>query len=463
MAQTLLSRPTPVTEISARTAGKGPARLLYIDNLRWVMIMLVVSMHAACTYSHLGSWYYMEDSPVSVAETGIFATYQATLQSFFMGFLFFIAGYFVPGAYDKKGAAKFVRDRAFRLGLPLLFFVFVLQPVAVYCIGLFHGEDVAPRGFADLYARYIINSRWLGGTGPLWFCEALLIFCLGYALFRAFRPGSNSQHPADPELRRNFVPRPSSELRSSLLLVRGVRILRHSLLSYARNLRPSFARSSIAFAPLGYPAKRVGILPGKLKIWGLIVAITLLTFIVRFPWPNGTAFYNLQFCYFSQYVLYFCAGTLAFRGDWLDRFSVGSGKYWGRVALIGGLIGWVALLVLGGAFKGQLPAYRGGWHWQSLGMAFWESMTGTAISMYLIVWFREKFNRQGRAARFFSANAFAVYVFHTPVLISISRMMSRIHGPLLLKFAFLTLISIAVTYALCSILFRKLPLLRDIL
>ena len=430
MAQTLLSQPTPATVTSTKIAGKGPARLLYIDNLRWVMIMLVVSMHAACTYSHLGSWYYMEDSPVSVAETGIFATYQATLQSFFMGFLFFIAGYFVPGAYDKKGAAKFVRDRAFRLGLPLLFFVFVLQPVAVYCIGLFHGEDVAPRGFADLYARYIINGRWLGGTGPLWFCEALLIFCLGYALFRTLRPLSKKQHPANPEFRRNFVPRFSS---------------------------------LVTFAPLGYPAKRIGLLPNNLKIWGLIVAITLLTFIVRFPWPNGTAFYNLQFCYFSQYVLYFCAGTLAFRGDWLDRFSVSTGKYWGRVALIGGLIGWVALLVLGGAFKGQLPAYRGGWHWQSLGMAFWESMTGTAISMYLIVWFREKFNRQGKAAIFFSANAFAVYVFHTPILITISRMMSGIHFPLLLKFGFLTGISIAVTYALCSILFRRLPLLRDIL
>ena len=108
------------------------ARLLYIDNLRWVMIMLVVSMHAAVTYSHLGSWYYMEDRTVSAAETGLFATYQATLQSFFMGFLFFIAGYFVPGAYDSKGPGKFIRDRAFRLGLPLLFFVFILQPIAIY-------------------------------------------------------------------------------------------------------------------------------------------------------------------------------------------------------------------------------------------------------------------------------------------------------------------------------------------
>ena len=420
MAQTLLSRPVADPATAVKKTPKEPGRLLYIDNLRWVMILLVVSMHAAVTYSHLGSWYYMENSPVSTTEAGIFATYQATLQSFFMGFLFFIAGYFIPGAYDKKGAAKFIRDRAFRLGLPLLFFVFVLQPIAVYCIGLFHGEAVAPRGFADLYARYISKGWWLSGTGPLWFCEALLIFCLGYALFRTLRRGSKTTDVANP----GYAARRAGTLPDD---------------------------------------RRVGILPGKTKIWGLIILTTLLTFLVRFPWPNGTSFYNLQFCYFAQYVLFFSAGTLAFRGDWLNRFSVSSGKYWGRVALIGGLTCWVALLVLGGAFKGQVAAYRGGLHWQSLGMAFWESMTGTAISMYLIVWFREKFNRQGAAARYFSANAFAVYVFHAPILIALSRMISGVHGPLLLKFGFLTLISLAVSYALCSMLFRKLPLLKQIL
>jgi glucans biosynthesis protein C len=430
MAQTLLSRPVAASATPIKKPLQEAGRLLYIDNLRWVMIMLVVSMHAAVTYSHLGSWYYMEDSPVSKVETGIFATYQGTLQSFFMGFLFFIAGYFVPGAYDKKGAAKFIRDRAFRLGLPLLFFVFVLQPIAVYCIGLFHGENTAPGGFADLYARYMTKGWWLGGTGPLWFCEALLIFCLGYALFRTLRSGRRVDDAAQANDMQRHV------------------------------ANPGYATRGVGILP---DVRRLGLVPGKAKIWGLIILITLLTFLVRFPWPNGTSFYNLQFCYFSQYVLFFSAGTLAFRGDWLNRFSVSSGKYWGRVALIGGLVCWVALLVLGGAFKGQLPAYRGGLHWQSLGMAFWESMTGVAISMYLIVWFREKFNRQGAADRYFSANAFAVYVFHAPILIALSRMISGIHVPLLLKFGALTLISIAVSYALSSFLFRKLPLLKQIL
>src|ERR1700722_7169299 len=98
MAQTLLSRPAATATMPVTKTNKAPSRLLYIDNLRWVIIMLVVSMHAAVTYSHLGSWYYMEDTPVSVAETGIFATYQATLQSFFMGVLFFFSGYFIPKA-----------------------------------------------------------------------------------------------------------------------------------------------------------------------------------------------------------------------------------------------------------------------------------------------------------------------------------------------------------------------------
>ena len=67
-------------------------RLEFVDNLRWVLIVLVVSMHAAVTYSHLGSWYFMEDPKPGLGLMVLFATYQVFLQAFFMGLLFFIAG-----------------------------------------------------------------------------------------------------------------------------------------------------------------------------------------------------------------------------------------------------------------------------------------------------------------------------------------------------------------------------------
>lgn len=395
-----------ITNISsANASGQGAGRLAYIDNLRWVMIMLVLSMHAAVTYSHLGSWYFMEDTRVSLPETFIFATYQAWLQSFFMGFLFFIAGYFVPKAYDTKGTLRFLKDRAYRLGLPLLMFVFILQPVSIYCIFLFD-KQMPWSSFGELYASYIYKGRWIGGTGPLWFCEALLIFCSVYALFRV--------------LRRKI--------------------------SVAKTF-----------------SSKAGKLPGKTAIWGFITLIAASSFLVRLVWPNGTNFYNLQFCNFSQYVFFFSAGILAYRGNWLSRFPAAMGKYWGRMALIGGMTLWIAGILLGGATKGDLTPYQGGLHWQSLLECCREQLAGVGISIFLLIWFRERFSGQGRSARFFSANAFAVYVFHTPVLIVLSKMMIGLHWPLLLKFVILTALSILATYVLSSVLLRRIPLLKNIL
>ena len=38
----------------------NPTRLHFLDNVRWLMIALVVMVHAALTYSNLGDWYYRE-------------------------------------------------------------------------------------------------------------------------------------------------------------------------------------------------------------------------------------------------------------------------------------------------------------------------------------------------------------------------------------------------------------------
>src|SRR5271155_477712 len=88
-----------------------PTRLLFIDNIRWTMIILVLSMHASDTYSPFGNWYYAEHPNVGFATALTFAIYQSFLQAFFMGLLFFIAGYFAARSVERKGPAKFVRGR----------------------------------------------------------------------------------------------------------------------------------------------------------------------------------------------------------------------------------------------------------------------------------------------------------------------------------------------------------------
>src|SRR4030042_2331240 len=104
-------------------------RLDWIDNLRWLVIVLVVLVHVCVTYSGLGGWYYKEETSLDLASVLVFFAFELFSQAFFMGFLFLLAGYFVPAAYDRKGAGRFVLDRLARLGAPAAVFVLVLHPL----------------------------------------------------------------------------------------------------------------------------------------------------------------------------------------------------------------------------------------------------------------------------------------------------------------------------------------------
>jgi hypothetical protein len=145
------------------------------------MIIFVVVQHVAVTYSGLGDWYYVEQVELGIAQTIIFGFYQSFTQSYFMGLMFLIAGYFVPVSYDKKGFGGFINDRIVRLGIPTAIYMIIIHPVLVYGI-MGHREEGA--GLLASYADYIINLNFIGESGPLWFAFALLIFSVIYALIR---------------------------------------------------------------------------------------------------------------------------------------------------------------------------------------------------------------------------------------------------------------------------------------
>ncbi len=170
------SHPAPPSKVDY-LATRG-ARLYFIDNLRWAMIILVISMHAADTYSPLGNWYFADKTALPVPELLAFAAWQTFLQAFFMGLLFFIAGFFVPSSFDRKGPSRFLRDRVFRLGLPVLFYMLLLGPVTKYFVA--HSWRATHSSFPREWWRHIVDFEVLSESGPLWFCLALLIFSAAY-------------------------------------------------------------------------------------------------------------------------------------------------------------------------------------------------------------------------------------------------------------------------------------------
>jgi glucans biosynthesis protein C len=376
-------------------------RLSFIDNLRWTMIVLVISMHAADTYSPLGSWYYTDRQPLGLASLLTLAAWQTYLQAFFMGLLFFIAGYFVPPSYERRGALLFVRDRAIRLGIPVLFYMFILGPITEYfCAKSWTSTEAM--SFRSEWLKHIRNGEFLQENGPLWFCLALLIFSVLYAGWRSL----HSTHSG------------------------GV-----------TGTQPPATRWLIGFAAV----------------------MAAFTWVIRLVVLPGTAVLNMHIGDFPQYVLMFSAGILAARRGWLLALDESAGIRWLVVVLPIGFVVWLGVLLMGGATTGNIDAYAGGWHWQAASMNVWESFTCVGVSYGLLAIFSARFNIQGRIARFLSDNAFSVYVFHPPIVIMAARMMQGITLPALLKVVILTFLATVASFALSAVVFRQIPVLRRFL
>jgi surface polysaccharide O-acyltransferase-like enzyme len=170
----------------------------------------------------------------------------------------------------------------------------------------------------------------------------------------------------------------------------------------------------------------------------------------------------MQLCFFSQYVLLFIAGLEASRHGWLLRVPHRFGMRWLGLSLGGGAAVWFALLVIAVRMRWQTRSFDGGWHWQSAVLSTWESFFCVGVCLGLIVLFRERFNAQGRIARFLSDNAFAVYVLHPPVVIGASLALRGVQAPPVAKFAIVSAIATGVTFV-AAVPLRRVPLLKRVL
>ncbi len=155
------------------------SRLLYIDNLRILLISLVVLLHFNITYGAPGDWYYNE-SEAGMPEVILQAMFNITNQAFFMGMFFFISAYFTAASIQRKATGKFLKERMIRLGIPLLVFYFILNPLTNFI----HYNCI--RHEAVSFTGFLTNpNAW--GFGPMWFVETLLIFTLLYLLVRKLK------------------------------------------------------------------------------------------------------------------------------------------------------------------------------------------------------------------------------------------------------------------------------------
>ncbi len=163
----------------AATAPVQRDRLTYLDNLRTSLTVLVICHHVNAAYGSPGGWMYIVHEPGGVITEILTTMFAGVTQAFFMSSFFLIAAFFTAPSYDLKGPWPFMRRRLARLGIPLIFYYYVLSLVLLFMVRCFQGR--IEEGFIEFFAANFLRRT---SPGPLWFTFSLLVFESIYLIFR---------------------------------------------------------------------------------------------------------------------------------------------------------------------------------------------------------------------------------------------------------------------------------------
>ena len=358
-------------------------RLAYLDRLKVGLIAGIIAAHAFNSYSDFGSWAYQPVREVSLssASEAFFAVVVSIGALFLMGLFFLISGLLTPPAFERKGVRRFVVDRLLRLGVPFVIFTLLLWPLTIYAIR----EPFLHRGS---YWWWFIHADGFPDNGPLWFVGVLLIYSLGYAGWRAWRPD-------DPE---------EGEERRVPLRARG--------------------------------------------LVGLGACIAVATFLVRLEFPaNSAQVVNLHLWEWPQCLGMFALGVVAARRGWLMPVSDGLRRGCGVAALIAVVL--LPVLILTSEPLGlDEEVYFGGFGWPAAATAVVEGALTVGACVWVLGFAQRRLDRPGRPA--LARSAYTAFLVQGPVLIGLALALRPIPVPAEVKAVVLAITGVAGSFALAQ-------------
>jgi glucans biosynthesis protein C len=166
---------------------------LALNNLRAVAILIVLAFHSFLAY--LGSsgpgGFPFDNPPYEWRAFPIvdnhrwfgFDLFCAWQDVYLMSLMFFLSALFAWPSLARKGRWKFIRDRLRRLGVPFVFGLIVVMPLALYPVYRVTAVDPGPVAYAR---HFLALPFW--PNGPLWFLWQLLALAIFAATLHRFAP-----------------------------------------------------------------------------------------------------------------------------------------------------------------------------------------------------------------------------------------------------------------------------------
>lgn len=152
-------------------------RKYYIDNLRWIIIYLLIPYHAAMAWN-----VWEEPNYIYFESNKMISSIVVFLSPYFMPLMFLIAGISTKFALQKRTIRQYIQERAKKLLLPFAFGTIIIMPLMTYIADKFNYgyKGNLFRHYAIFFTRFTDLTGSDGGfsVGQFWFILYLFIISL---------------------------------------------------------------------------------------------------------------------------------------------------------------------------------------------------------------------------------------------------------------------------------------------
>ncbi len=257
----------------------------------------------------------------------------------------------------------------------------------------------------SLQYSYLENIFLLknAAPGPAWFLEVLLVFSIAYAAWRvATRSGRSREHESRP-----------------------------------------------------FPANGMIVLS--------ILVLAAFTFVMRVYLPSEKEIFHLRLGNYAEYVAFFFGGIVAYRNRWLEKLTDSIGKQW-TVITWAAVCVYIFFIVQAWGAGESLSFLRGGLSLKTLVTTCVGTFIAVGSCIGLVYLFRRYLNGQPGVVAPMAQDAYAVFIFHSPVIIAVTCFMQdKILFHPFMKFISAFVVGTVLCFLICHYFVRKIPYAKRVL
>jgi hypothetical protein len=397
-------------------------RLIFFDNLRYLMVLLVLVFHSGASYgSMVAFWPYHDPNPSELIDH-----IMPLLDVFMMSILFFIAGYFALPSLQRKGGKRFIGGKFKRLGIPWLVVTILVLPILDYIHYYTRsmGQGLSPRNYgthwwlsikkiAEFHTGPMRMSEYLDMTEHfyqryMWFLSLLLLFFVVFWLLHEARQKWSrvSERP------RREEPPSNRSVYQALALVGLLNVLLFALIKFL----------------LSSPADPLDM-----------------------EWRSLGNLVQFEAAKLAFYVPYFGLGVHAYSKKWFrGGKDLGRPWVWGLACFS---LMAVTMLVARGMTRADEPS-------MGLQLAFvvlYPLWTLSFLGTFTALAFR-RWNHATVLGRELAANSYNMYLVHYVFVMTLPLLLSAwVGGPVLVKFGIVALATILMSYGISKYIIKQFP------